>query len=34
MKFIITDPEIRLADHQTKAINFIISRNQSLINYE
>lgn len=34
MRFIITDPEIRLAEHQTKAIDFIISRKESLINYE
>ena len=34
MKYIITDPEIRLAEHQTKAIDFIISRKESLINYE
>jgi len=34
MKFIITDPEIILAEHQIKAVDFIISRNASLINYE
>lgn len=34
MKYIITDPEIRLAEHQTKAIDFIVSRKGSLINYE
>lgn len=34
MTFKIIDPKIILADHQIKAIKFIISRNASLINYE
>ena len=34
MKFVITDPEIILAEHQINAINFILSRNASLVNYE
>ena len=33
-KYEIIDPEIILADHQIKAINFITSRKASLINYE
>ena len=34
MLFKITDPTIILAEHQIKAVDFIISRNASLINYE
>ena len=34
MEFTITDPKIKLAEHQIKAIDFIISRKESLINYE
>lgn len=33
-KFMITDPLIKLAPHQIDAIDFIISRSYSLINYE
>lgn len=34
MKFKITDPKIVLAKHQIDAVNFILSRDRCLINYE
>lgn len=34
MRYKITDPEIVLAKHQIDAVNFILTRNSCLINYE
>ena len=34
MKFMITVPKIVLAKHQIDAVDFILTRNRCLINYE
>ena len=34
MKFMITEPSIKLAKHQEKAIKFIANRKSAIINYD